>query len=107
MGKTVSVDVPHQLGAEEAERRVRIGVEALQQKFADKLTALHIDWTPGRANASLTIMGNAITSTTEFLPNVVRISVELPLLLALLAEKIKGSVAQHTGEMLQLPPPKA
>ena len=107
MGKTVSVDVRHQLGAVEAECRVRIGVDALQQKFADHLSALRIDWTPGRADASLTVLGHTIASTIEFLPEVVRISVDLPLLLALAAEKIKGSIAQHTGEMLQLPPPKA
>jgi hypothetical protein len=36
----------------------------------------------------------------------VRVSLELPLMLALLAEKAKGMIAQHTGDLLKLPPPK-
>jgi hypothetical protein len=42
----------------------------------------------------------------EFFPDIVRVSLELPWVLAMIAEKAKGLMTRHTGEMLQLPPPK-
>jgi hypothetical protein len=106
MGQTVSVDVPHKLGAEEAERRVKAGVEALRQKYAQHLTALNITWSAAHADFAITVMGHALTGALEFLEDRVRVSMELPWVLALIAEKAKGMIAKHTDDMLQLPAPK-
>ncbi len=106
MGQTVSVDVPHKLGAEESERRVRVGIEALQQKYAQHLSALHITWSEAHADFAITVMGHSLTGALEFLADRVRVSMELPWVLALIAEKAKGMIARHTDEMLQLPAPK-
>ena len=105
MAHTVTVDVKHQLGTEEAKRRVQSGIEALQSKLGDKLGHLKIDWAETHADVLLTVMGHDLRGAMDFLPGCVRISLELPWALALIAEKIKGSIAQHTGEMLHLPPP--
>ncbi len=114
MGQIVTVDVPHQLGAEEAKRRVQAGVDALQQKFADKLSGLKIDWQETHADVNMTVMNFPLRGMNfplhgalDFLPDCVRVSLDLPWALALIAEKTKGMIARHTGEMLQLPPPKA
>ncbi len=107
MGQTVTVDVPHKLGAEEAKRRVQFGVEALQQKYGDKLSALHIAWGDARADISVTAMGHEFKGAMDFLPECVRVSLELPWILAMIADKARGMIAKHTDEMLQLPPPKA
>ena len=106
MGKIVSVDVKHQLGAEEARRRVHEGVDALKEKYAEKLSIVTIVWTGMHADIKITAMGHALTGAMDFLPDCVRVSLELPLMLALLAEKAKGMIAQHTGDLLKLPPPK-
>jgi hypothetical protein len=107
MGQPVSVDVPHKLGAVEAERRVRSGFGLLQDKLGDKLTALNVTWGEGRADLAITAMGQTLHGVLEFLPDVVRVTVDLPWFLAALGEKIAGKIAQKTGEVLQLPPPKA
>ena len=107
MGQTVSVDVPHKLGAEKSERRVRAGIEALQKKYAEHLSASDITWSDAHADFAITAMGHSLTGAMEFLPDRVRVSMELPWVLALIAEKAKGMIARHTDEMLQLPPPKA
>jgi hypothetical protein len=106
MGKIVSVDVKHQLGAEEARRRVHEGVDALKEKYAEKLSIVTIVWSDMHADIKITAMGHALTGAMDFLPDCVRVSLELPLMLALLAEKAKGMIAQHTGDLLKLPPPK-
>ena len=107
MAHIVTVDVPHQLGAEEAKRRVQAGVEALQQKFSHKLDGLHIDWQETHADVNMTVMNFPLRGALDFLPDCVRVSLDLPWALALIAEKTKGMISKHTGEMLQLPPPKA
>lgn len=106
MGQTVTVDVPHKLGAEEAQRRVQAGVEALRHKYAEHFSALHIEWKDLRADIALTVMGHSLTGALDFLPDRVRVSLELPWLLAMIAEKARGMIAKHTDEMLQLPPPR-
>ncbi len=58
------------------------------------------------ADIKITAMGHALTGAMDFYPEYVRVSLELPLMLALLAEKAKGMIAQHTGDLLKLPPPK-
>lgn len=106
MGQTVSVDVPHKLGAQEAERRVRDGFGMLQEKLGDRLSSLHVVWGEGRADLTITAMGQTAQGALEFLPEAVRVSLELPWFLAALGEKIVGKLAQKTGEVLQLPAPK-
>jgi hypothetical protein len=105
MAHTVTVDVKHQLATEEAKRRVQEGIEALKSKFGDKVGHLNIDWAENHADVLITVMGHSLRGGMDFLPGIVRISLQLPWALALIAEKIKGSIAHHTGEMLHLPPP--
>ena len=107
MAQTVTVDVKHQLGPEEAKRRVHDGIAALQHRFGDKLGAVKVEWAETRADVLVGVMGHNLRGGMEFLPGIVRISVELPWALALIAEKIKGKISHHAGEMLHLPPPKA
>ena len=52
-------------------------------------------------------MGHAMKGALEFHDDCVRVSLELPWMLAMMAEKAKGMIARHTDEMLQLPPPNA
>jgi hypothetical protein len=107
MGKLVSVDVKHSLGAAEAKRRVQEGIEALRQKYASHLSAVQIDWGETTADVSITTLGHIFKGALEFLPDLVRVSLELPWVLAMIAEKASGLITRHTGDMLQLPPPKA
>jgi hypothetical protein len=106
MGKPVSVDVPHKLGAAEAERRVRNGFGMMQDKLGDKLSAINVVWGQGRADLTITAMNQTLRGTLEFLPEAVRVTVDLPWLLAAIGETIAGKIAKKTEEVLKLPPPK-
>jgi hypothetical protein len=106
MGQIVSVDVKHSLGAEEAQRRVQSGIDGLRQKYAAQLSKLQVDWSQGRGDVTIAAMGQTFKGAMEFFPDIVRVSLELPWVLAMIAEKAKNLMTRHTGEMLQLPPPK-
>jgi hypothetical protein len=105
MGKIVSVDIKHELGAEEAKRRFQDGIDAMKHKYADKLSALTVEWTDLHADLKFTIIGHSLTAALDFLPNVVRVSLELPWILAMAADKAKSMIARNGSEMLKLPPP--
>jgi hypothetical protein len=107
MGQPISVDVPHKLGADEAERRVRNGFGMLKDKLGDRLSALDVIWGQGRADLTITAMGQTLSGTLEFLPEAVRVTIDLPWFLAALGGKIAARIAEKTGEVLKLPPPRA
>jgi len=106
MGKTISVDVPHKLGAAEAERRVRNGFGVMKDKLGDKLSAVDIAWGEGRAELTVSAMGQTLKGGLEFLPEFVRVTIDLPWLLAAIGETITSKIAKKTEEVLRLPPPR-
>jgi len=106
MGKTITVDVPHKLGAAEAERRVRNGFGVMRDKFGDKLSAVDIAWGQGSADLTVTAVGQTLRGGLEFLPDVVRVTIDLPWLLAAIGETITNKIARKTEEVLRLPPPR-
>ncbi|MCW2315054.1 Putative polyhydroxyalkanoic acid system protein (PHA_gran_rgn) [Rhodoblastus acidophilus] len=107
MGQPISVDVPHKLGAAEAERRVRRGFGVIKEKFGDKLSAVDVVWGEGRADLTITAVGQTLRGALEFLPEAVRVTIDLPWFLAALGSSVVGRLAQKTAEVLRLPPPKA
>jgi Putative polyhydroxyalkanoic acid system protein (PHA_gran_rgn) len=106
MGQIVSVDVKHSLGAEEAKRRVQAGIAAMKAKYGEQLSFAQVEWNDLHADVVVTAMGHSLKGAFDFLPDCVRVSLELPLILALIAEKAKGLIAKKTEDMLLLPPPK-
>ena len=106
MGQIVSVDVKHSLGAEEAKRRVQAGIEAMKAKYGEQLSFAQVEWNDMHADFVIAALGHALKGAFDFLPDCVRVSLELPWVLALVAEKAKSLIAQKTEKMLLLPPPK-
>lgn len=101
MSRPVTVTISHDLGKDEAKRRVREGFDKLKGamtggimfKFAE-------DWT---AEDTLTFtakgLGQNITGTIDIFPQHVRIVATLPGLLATIAETIAGRVEKQ-GKLL-------
>jgi hypothetical protein len=106
MGQIVSVDVKHGLGAEEAKRRVQAGIEAMKAKYGEQLAFAQVEFNDMHADVVFTAMGHSLKGAFDFLPDCVRVSLELPWVLALVAEKAKALIAHKTEDMLLLPPPK-
>ncbi|MGO8737476.1 polyhydroxyalkanoic acid system family protein [Rhodoblastus sp.] len=106
MGQIVSVDVKHRLGAEEAKRRVQAGIEAMKAKFGEQLSFADVEWQDTHADFTFNAMGHSLKGAFDFLPDCVRVFLDLPWILAIIAEKAKGLMAKKTEDMLFLPPPK-
>lgn len=99
MSKPLIVVVPHQLGQAEARRRLENAVEQVHAAFGDKVTSLDRSWTANRLDVSMKAMGQGISAALDVQQDNVRVEVQLPWMLAMIAEKAKGFI-QKQGQLL-------
>lgn len=101
MAKTVSLSIPHDLTQAEARQRLQTGLTDLRSKFGDKATAIHEQWTDNRLDFAVTAMNQSITGRVDVTPSDVKVEVDLPWMLAMLAGKFKGRVEEEARKMLE------
>jgi hypothetical protein len=99
MSKPLIVEIPHQLGREEARRRLQSGIGQLKAKFGDKLTSVDERWTGDHLDVAIKAMGQGISAGLDVEVDHVRLEVQLPWMLAMLAEKAKGFIRKE-GQIL-------
>jgi hypothetical protein len=106
MSRSIVVSIPHELGEAEARRRIAEGLGPLQQSFAGKMTS-DVQWTGNHADIKVGALGQKVTAQLEVEPRQVRVEVQLPFLLAALANKIQPYLQKSASDMLRLGgPPK-
>jgi len=107
MNKSIAITLRHDLGAEEARRRLANGLEALQRQFADKIGAASVVWTGDHADVHVAAIGQSADATIDVGADVVTINVRLPWLLAVFAQKARTFIEKSGADALRLPPPLA
>ncbi len=101
MSKPVVVTIPHQLGKEEAMRRLQGGIGRLRSQFGDKLGAIEDTWTGDHADFRVSVLGQTVTGALDVRDAEVRVEVQLPWMLAMVAEKAKGLIQKQGTLMLE------
>ena len=100
MAKPIIINIPHQLGAAEARRRLETGLEQLASQIPGGDAARFTQsWAGDTLNFSALAMGQAITGAVNVLDDHVRLDVVLPGMLGMIAGKIKGEL-QKRGQLL-------
>jgi hypothetical protein len=102
--KTIDISIPHRLGRDEARARLKAGAERLQSQFAGQAAHIQQTWTDYRADFAFSAMGQGITGRLNVEENAVKLSVDVPWLLAILADKIKGRIEQEGRKLLERKP---
>ena len=102
MAKPVSVDIPHALGAAEARRRIEAGFGQLEQRLsAVGVRDVEKAWRGDELAFTAQAMGQRLTGRLTVFPEAVRIELELPALLGMVAEKLKGGLREQGRLMLE------
>ena len=101
MSKPVVVSIPHQLGKEEARRRLQGGVGRLREQFGDKVGHIEDTWTGDHADFRVSILGQSVAGALDVMEHEVRVEVQLPWMLAMVAEKAKGLIQKQGTLMLE------
>lgn len=99
MTKPLVVSIPHQLGAAEAQRRLRTGIEQLKEQYAGKFAVLENQWTGNHLDFRISAIGQTVSGKIDVAEDHVMLAVELPWVLAMLAQKAQGLI-QSKGQLL-------
>ena len=101
--QTLDISVPHNLGRQEARRRVGESVDKVHARYAGTVGNIEQSWTGDRLDFAVTALGQRITGWLEVQDQAVQIRVLLPWLLARIAEKLRPQIEDETRRVLKLP----
>jgi hypothetical protein len=107
MSQPLVVSIPHRLGRQEAKRRLDSGIGRLRPELAGLISTLDYSWDQDRLNFSATAMWQTITGAIEVLDDSVRIEIQLPWIMSLLADTVAKQVRGRGIAMLEKPPADA
>jgi putative polyhydroxyalkanoate system protein len=100
MTKTVTVNIPHELGKAEARRRIEDGFGKLTAQFGgDGPMSVTRAWEGDRLSFAAKVMGQGITGRLDVQDQAVRMEIDLPNMLAMIAGKIQGRLKKE-GQLL-------
>jgi hypothetical protein len=100
MRKPVVVTIPHQLGRDEARRRLENGMGQVRSQLAGVGASVENHWTDDRMTFDVAVLAQTISGRIDVGDSEVRLEVDLPWMLAMLAEKITGRIARQGTLML-------
>lgn len=101
MTKPLIVSIPHGLGKAEATRRLRDGVGQLKSQFGDKIATVEERWDGDRLSFRVGAMGQTVTGHLDVAEDSVRVELQLPWVLAMVAEKAKALIQKQGTLMLE------
>ncbi len=101
MPQPLIVSIPHQLGKQEAIRRVQAGLAGIRTSFGEHLTRIEEAWTGEHLDFRATVLGQHMNGSMDVADDHVRLEVQLPWLLAKLAEKAKALIERQGHLMLE------
>ena len=100
----ITVTISHRLGRDGAKRRIDEGLVSIRAEVAPYVKTLDYTWEDYRLDFRVVAMMQTITGRIEVYGDFVRIDLELPRLLHLLAKTIQGRIENRAAALLG--PPK-
>ena len=99
MAEKLTVDLPHQLGAAEARRRIERGIGRLSE-FVPGGAEVQSHWSGERLDLTVTAMGQGIAGSIDVLEHIVRVEIMLPGALSFFAKPIEALLRRKGTELL-------
>ncbi|MDQ3624597.1 MAG: polyhydroxyalkanoic acid system family protein [Verrucomicrobiota bacterium] len=101
MNRTISVTLPHRLTQDEVRAGLQAGIADLKTKFAGRIGEVQETWTGNTMNFRFAIMGQAVTGRVDILADALKLDIDLPWFLTMLADKIKPQVEREARRLLE------
>ena len=104
MARPVSVNIPHSLGKDEARRRIEEGFGRMRQQMTGgmgAMLAMQERWEGDRLHFEGGGLGQKVSGRLDVLPESVRVELDLPEILAALADKIAGRLKTEGQKLLE------
>ncbi len=104
MARPITINIPHDVGKDEARRRITTGFDRLRQQMTgnlDGIFAFQEHWEEDRLHFEGTAMGQKITGRFDVKPESVQIQLDLPEILARMAEKVRDKLQAEGRKLLE------
>ena len=98
MSQPIEVDLPHQLGKDEARRRIAHNVHKLQEHIPGG-AQVQSGWTGDQLNLDVAAMGQSVMATIDVMDSKVHLKVLLPPMLGMFSGMIQAAL-QKKGDVL-------
>jgi hypothetical protein len=103
MPKTVSIILPHNLPQAEVRVRIDSALAEMRRVYPAYAGTLQETWAGDRMDFSLSAMGQAVTGRIDVLPATLKVEIDLPMFLAMLADAIRNRVETEGRKLLSGP----
>jgi len=100
MTQPIEVDLPHNLGKDEARRRIANNVHKLETQIPGG-AQVQSGWTGDQLNLDVAAMGQQVAATIDVQETKVRLKVLLPPMLGMFAGIIQGALQKSGGALLE------
>jgi putative polyhydroxyalkanoate system protein len=100
MTQPIDVDLPHNLGKDEARRRIANNIHKLQEHIPGG-AQVQSGWTGDQLNLDIAAMGQSVTATIDVHDKSVHLKVLLPGMLGMFAGMIQGALQKGGGALLE------
>jgi putative polyhydroxyalkanoate system protein len=94
------MSIPHQLGRDEARRRISEQVSRLQSQHGSMLERLEQRWEGDTLHFLVAAMGQSVTGTLLVMDRTVDLDIALPWMLSMLASAVKSQIEQQGKKLL-------
>ena len=102
MAKAVTVSIPHDLSPEEVKRRLVSGIADARAKHDHLFEGTQEQWSSeNQMDFTARAMGQTINGNVRIEPRVLHVTVSLPMLLALFAEKLRPRIESEGKKLLE------
>jgi hypothetical protein len=106
MTQPVVVTIPHKLGKAEAKRRIEAGFSNVRTNVGETFVVLKDAWSGEHLDFEASLLGQSTDGKVDVADDHVRLEVQLPWVLALIANKAKALVEKQGRLMLEKPTTK-
>jgi hypothetical protein len=106
MPQPVIVTIPHQLGKDEAKHRLQAGFNNARSRVSNSFVTLKDAWTGDHLDFQANLLGQSTIGSVDVAEDPVRLEVQLPWVLAMVANKAKALLKRQGQLMLEKPTPK-
>ena len=100
MQKPIDVDIPHQLGRDEAHRRIANNIHKLRDHIPGGASHIDANWSGERLDLTVHAMGQAVEAQIDVEESKVHCRIQLPGMLALFAAPIEQMLKLKGSDLL-------
>ena len=100
MQRPIDVDLPHQLGREEARRRIAGNIHKLENHIPGGTSRVDANWAGDTLNLTVHAMGQKVDAKIDVFDAKVHCQIMLPGMLSLFAAPIEAMLTSKGGSLL-------